>query len=65
MTDHPCERCGHEHDDECTNCEGMIGALCSWCARIRARALINTAWQATTRRERRTYADMIREWEAR
>jgi len=41
-------------------------AVCEACSsRLDARALIQATWQATTRRERRTYADIIREWEAR
>ena len=62
MTDHPCDRCAEMparyYREGCAVCES-----CS--ARLEARALVQATWQATTRRERRTYADMIREWEAR
>lgn len=41
-------------------------AVCESCsARLEARALVQAAWTLTTRRERRTYADIIRDWEAR
>lgn len=57
MTEHPCDRCADEparfYREGCALCDG-----CS--ARLEARALVQATWQATTRRERRTYADIIR-----
>lgn len=62
MTEHPCDRC----TEMPARFYRERHAVCEHCsARMDARALINAAWQATTRRERRTYADMIRAWEAR
>lgn len=62
MTDHPCDRCAEMPARYYR--EGH--AVCEACsARLEARALVQATWQATTRRERRTYADVIREWEAR
>ena len=58
MTDHPCDRCAEMPAQFYR--EGL--AVCEHCsARMDARALIQTTWQATTRRERRTYADVIRD----
>jgi hypothetical protein len=62
MTEHPCDRCAEMPARYYR--EGL--AVCEHCsARMDARALIQTTWQATTRRERRTHADMIRDREAR
>lgn len=62
MTDHPCDRCAEEPARYYR--EGH--ALCESCsARLEARALVQTVWTLTTRRERRTYSDLVREWEAR
>lgn len=62
MTDHPCDRCSEEPArfirERCAVCE-----TCS--ARLEARALVRAQWTTNTRRERRTYADVVREWEAR
>jgi hypothetical protein len=62
MTDHPCDRCAEMPAQFYR--EGH--AVCEACSsRMDARALIQTTWQATTRRSRRTYADAFRDWEAR
>lgn len=62
MTDHPCDRCAEAPARYYR--EGH--ALCESCsARLEARALVQTVWTFTTRRERRTYSDLVREWEAR
>lgn len=62
MVDHLCDRCAEMparfYREGCAVCES-----CS--ARLEARALVQAAWTLTTRRERRTYADIIRDWEAR
>lgn len=60
--EHPCDRCAEEparfYREGCAVCE-----TCS--ARLEARALIRAQWTTNTRCERRTYADLIRDWEAR
>ena len=62
MTDHPCDRCAEMPARYYR--EGH--AVCEACsARMEARALVQAAWTFATRRERRTYADLVRDWEAR
>lgn len=62
MADHPCDRCAEEPARYYR--EGH--ALCESCsARLEARALVRAQWTTNTRRERRTYADVVRDWEAR
>jgi hypothetical protein len=62
MTDHPCDRCAEMPARYYR--EGH--AVCEACSsRMDARALIRTTWQATTRRDARTFSHVYRAWEAR
>jgi hypothetical protein len=62
MTDHPCNRCAEMP----ARFLRETLAVCESCAaRLDARAAVQAAWTTAARRDARTYADIIRDWEAR